>query len=87
MDDLDLLLSGESELRVLNLESSISDSTKIQDLLTKKWGKLAFLRVEGTEAFVHALDHFKPVIIISNYSVPHFDGAGALHSVRSNSQY
>jgi len=73
-----------ANLRVLMLEDTPSDAELEAHELRK--GGLLFLlkRVETREAFVQALEEFRPDIVLSDYNLPGFDGMGALEILRSD---
>jgi len=69
-------------LRVLNLEKSRDDSALIQAELETEWKGLELLRVETREAFVRALEEFKPDVVLCDSQLPDIDGRSALKIVR-----
>jgi diguanylate cyclase (GGDEF)-like protein/PAS domain S-box-containing protein len=72
-------------LRILILE----DTTTDVELVTRELRKAAFEfvaeNVETREAFVRALENFRPDIVLADYKLPHFDGLSALELVRERS--
>jgi diguanylate cyclase (GGDEF)-like protein/PAS domain S-box-containing protein len=72
-------------LRILILE----DTTTDVELVTRELRKAAFEfvaeNVETREAFVRALESFRPDIVLADYKLPHFDGLSALELVRERS--
>jgi PAS domain S-box-containing protein len=69
-------------LHVLHLEDSQDDSALIRAALEFEWKDLELLRVETREAFVRALEEFKPDIVLCEIQLPVFDGESALKLVR-----
>jgi diguanylate cyclase (GGDEF)-like protein/PAS domain S-box-containing protein len=59
------------------------------ELVTRELRKAAFEfvaeNVETREAFVRALESFRPDIVLADYKLPHFDGLSALELVRERS--
>ncbi|HXU93731.1 MAG TPA: HD domain-containing phosphohydrolase [Gallionella sp.] len=72
------------ELRVLMLEDTPTDAELIEHELRKAGIAFISKRVEMRDAFVDALDDFKPDVILSDYHLPDFDGMTALTIVRKN---
>lgn len=72
----------QEKLRVLNLEDNPNDSELIQEQLGTEWPVLEFLRVDTREAFVRALDEFKPDVVLSDFKLPDMNGRDALNIVR-----
>lgn len=72
------------KLRVLNLEDNSSDSELIQAELETEWTAVELLRVDTREAFVQALDEFKPDVILSDFQLPGFNGRSALNIARQS---
>jgi PAS domain S-box-containing protein len=64
--------------RVLLVEDLPSDAVLAEREIKKTLKKCIFKRVETKEEFLKSLDEFKPDIIISDYSMPYFDGLTAL---------
>ncbi len=69
-------------LRILMLEDTSSDAELAERELRK--GGISFVskRVETRESFVRALEEFHPDVILSDYSLPDFNGLDALAIVR-----
>ncbi len=73
----------DRELRVLMLEDTPSDAELAERELRKAGIAFTAQRVERREAFVRALDEFRPDIILSDYNLPDFNGVAALEIVRN----
>ncbi|NWF76568.1 MAG: EAL domain-containing protein [Nitrospirae bacterium] len=65
-------------MRILIVEDSQVDAELIEREIQKVLPECTFQQVETEEAFLNALDEFKPDIIISDYMMPLFDGLTAL---------
>ena len=70
------------EIRILMLEDVPTDAELIARELRKAGIAFSSLRVEQREAFVHALDEFRPDLILADYKLPAFDGLSALRIAR-----
>ena len=68
----------ETDLRVLFVEDSPEDCEIAVHELKKAGLIFEFARVDTREDFLAALSSFKPSIVISDYSMPRFDGMKAL---------
>jgi signal transduction histidine kinase len=68
----------EKCLRVLILEDIPADAELVEHELRSAGIELSSERVDNQGSFREALDHFSPEIIISDYSLPGFDGESAL---------
>ncbi|BBI99638.1 hypothetical protein FGKAn22_13310 [Ferrigenium kumadai] len=64
------------------LEDTPTDAELIEHELRKAGIAFISRRVEMRDAFVHALEDFKPDVILSDYHLPDFDGMTALTIVR-----
>lgn len=73
-------------LRILMLEDDVNDAEIIQRLLQKDMLSCAFSLAMTKEAFLGALNHFQPDIILADNSVPQFDAKDALQIVRQRSE-
>lgn len=74
----------KDKLRVLNLEDSPNDSELIQAELETEWQQVEFLRVDTRQAFIQAMDEFKPEVILSDFKLPDINGHEALKLARQN---
>lgn len=68
----------ERELRVLILEDVPADAELIKDELVNAGMTFTSSCVTKKEYFIRELDEFSPHIILSDYSLPSFDGLSAL---------
>jgi PAS domain S-box-containing protein len=69
-------------IRILLLEDTASDAELIGMTLAEAGVDFVSQRVETREAFIHALGDFHPDIILSDFSLPSFDGRTALAIVQ-----
>lgn len=69
-------------MRVLLLEDTPTDAELIERELRKAGLAFTALRVETRDAFLRALEEFRPDIILSDYKLPDFDGMAALEIVK-----
>ncbi|MDP1610925.1 MAG: response regulator [Sulfuritalea sp.] len=67
-----------SELKILLLEDEPIDAELSARALRKAGIEFSSMRVETQDAFVAALDEFRPDIILADYHLPAFDGLQAL---------
>jgi diguanylate cyclase (GGDEF)-like protein len=72
----------EKELRILLVEDVATDAELEVRELKRAGLRVAHQRVETEDAFRGALDKFQPHLIISDFSMPHFDGMWALSLAR-----
>lgn len=77
-NSLDLAGIVGDSLRVLLIEDYPADAELIELALRELRMPMGFLRVETEDAFRSALKEFDAHIILSDYSLPSFDGARAL---------
>ena len=68
----------DKELRILILEDVPTDAELIQFELTEAGTTFMPMCVADRASYVKALDEFSPEIILSDYSLPSFDGISAL---------
>ena len=68
----------EKELRILILEDVPTDAELIQFELTEAGTTFMPMCVADRASYLKALDEFSPEIILSDYSLPSFDGISAL---------
>jgi CheY-like chemotaxis protein len=66
------------ELRILILEDVPTDAELIKDELVNAGITFTSSCVTSREYFLRELDEFSPHIILSDYSLPAFDGLSAL---------
>ncbi len=72
-----------NEVRILLLEDVSSDAELVDRELARA-GLVCDIRRVGTEhEFVRAISQFGPDVILSDYSLPQYDGMSALRSARS----
>ena len=64
--------------RILQIEDLPSDAYLIKREVKKAVGPCEFLVIEEKQAFITALQEFKPDLIISDFSIPGFDWHSAL---------
>jgi PAS domain S-box-containing protein/putative nucleotidyltransferase with HDIG domain len=72
------------ELRVLMLEDTLSDAELAEHELRKAGIAFTSKRVETRDAFIRALEEFRPDIVLSDYKLPTFNGMDALEIVQRN---
>jgi len=76
------LADTKRELRVLMLEDTPTDAELAQRELRKAGISFTAMRVETRDAFIHALEEFRPDIVLSDYKLPDFNGMDALAIVQ-----
>ena len=74
-------------LRILHLEDSPEDAELIRSQLEAGGIDCRITRVESRETFRHALDHHRFDLIISDFTLPSFDGNSALEMARENATH
>ena len=67
------------KIKILILEDNQNDAELIQRELKKSGLSFSSEIVQTRETYENALDRFKPDIILSDYSLPSFDGVSAFH--------
>src|SRR5208282_6018596 len=75
--------SGLKALRVLFVEDLPTDAELAERALRRGDFEIESRRVDAEEAFIAALREFVPDIVISDYSMPAFDGMTALRLART----
>lgn len=69
-------------IRLLMVED-VADEARLASLQLSRAGiEHEFVRVDTEAALRHALDEFEPALILSDFSLPHFDGMSALRVAR-----
>jgi len=68
----------KKNLRILNLEDSRDDAELNHAMLAARWPQCQFTRVDRREDFVAALEEGNFDLILSDYTMPGFDGRTAL---------
>ncbi|WP_321429538.1 ATP-binding protein [uncultured Methanolobus sp.] len=71
-------MTSDSNLRILFVEDVPSDTELAERILHKDGLLFSSRRVETANEFLKELNEFKPDLIISDYSLPSFDGMQAL---------
>jgi len=69
-------------LRLLMLEDSAVDARMNEHVLRKAGLVFESLRVETRDAFVQALESFRPDLVLADYNLPTYDGLHALRLLR-----
>ncbi len=72
----------KNDLRILLLEDVPSDAELTKSELQDAEQVFTMLRVDTREAFVQALDEFKPNIVLADYNLPAYNGRDALEYSR-----
>ena len=70
--------------KILFVEDLLADYELAQYHLKKEWSNFESIRVETEEEFLSAVETFKPDLIISDYSMPRFNGRKALELCLKN---
>ncbi len=70
----------KGSLRILNLEDNANDAELNQAMLSARWPDCKLVRVENRQDFAAELEKGGFDIILSDYSMPGFDGRSALTS-------
>ncbi|CAG0953587.1 Nitrogen fixation regulatory protein [Anaerolineae bacterium] len=75
-------MESNSLIRILFVEDVPADAELAQAILSREGLGFTFIRVDTEGEFIAALTGFKPDLIISDYSMPTFDGMRALKIAR-----
>jgi signal transduction histidine kinase len=67
------------ELRILLLEDSTAHAELVENVLRESELPFSLTRIDTEEAFLSQIDRFPPDLILSDYSLPSFDGYTALN--------
>ena len=68
----------DRQLRILFVEDVPADAELAQRALLKESIAFEHIRVDTKDAFIAALEEFRPDVVISDYAMPEFDGMKAL---------
>lgn len=66
------------DLHILNLEDNLNDAELNQAMISARWPDCKFTRVVSREEFIAALEAGGFDLILSDYTIPGFDGRQAL---------
>jgi PAS domain S-box-containing protein len=80
-------METDDSIRILFVEDVPSDAEIAAREIQKNGIQFTSARVDTKEAFIKALEEFRPDIIISDYSMPQFDGMQALKLVKEHSVF
>lgn len=72
----------KSSLRILNLEDNANDAELNEAMLSARWPQCELLRVETRADFIAALEQEDVDLILSDYTMPNFNGLEALTIAR-----
>src|SRR6202051_254071 len=75
-------MNKRDEIKVLLVEDRTDDAELLLAEMRRRGLPVVSLRVEGEPAYTHALRHFAPRLILSDYTLPDFDGPLALRIAR-----
>src|SRR6267154_1857627 len=75
-------MKERGEIKVLLVEDRIDDAELLLAEMRRRGLPVVSLRVESEPAYTHALRHFAPQLILSDYTLPDFDGPLALRIAR-----
>jgi diguanylate cyclase (GGDEF)-like protein/PAS domain S-box-containing protein len=75
-------MKKRDEIKVLLVEDRIDDAELLVAEMRRRGLPVVSLRVESEPAYTHALRHFAPQLILSDYTLPNFDGPLALRIAR-----
>jgi len=73
-------------LRILNLEDNPMDAELNEAMISARWPQCEMVRVATREDFVAALEHEKFDLILSDYTIPGFNGREALMLARAKTR-
>ena len=72
----------KSSLRILNIEDNVNDAELNEAMLSARWPQCELLRVDNRQDFIAALEHEDVDLILSDYTMPGFNGLEALNIAR-----
>src|SRR5688572_23025483 len=73
---------GAKPLRILILEDVPMDAELVEYELERARISFEARRVDTRESFLHELEAFRPDVVLSDYTLPRFDGMSALSLAR-----
>jgi PAS domain S-box-containing protein len=73
-----------SDVRILLLEDNVSDAGLVERELKQGGIACEIRRVDSEHEFVRGLREFLPDVILSDFTLPHYDGMSALRLARSS---
>ncbi len=74
-------------VRILIVEDALTDYELAQREIRAAVENCVFERVDSQKDFLNALDIFKPDVVLSDYSMPRFDGMKALKLLQEHSPF
>ena len=77
----------KAKLRILNLEDNQNDAELNEAMISARWPECEFVRVDTREEFIKALKDGNYDIILSDYTMPSFDGLSALALAQENTPH
>jgi len=75
-------MKKRDEIKVLLVEDRVDDAELLLAEMRRRGLPVVSLRVESEPAYTDALRHFAPQLILSDYTLPNFDGPLALRIAR-----
>lgn len=72
----------DADMKILMLEDSASDAELAERALRRAELRFTMRRVDSENEFFKALSEFRPDVVVTDYSLPGFDGLRALEIVR-----
>jgi diguanylate cyclase (GGDEF)-like protein/PAS domain S-box-containing protein len=75
-------MKKRGEIKVLLVEDRVDDAELLLAEMRRRGLAVVSLRVESEPAYTQALRHFAPQLILSDYTLPEFDGPLALRIAR-----
>jgi diguanylate cyclase (GGDEF)-like protein len=75
-------MESAAEIKILHLEDNPRDAEYIASLLQSDGIKMRLEKAEDRDSYVRLLEEFQPDIVISDFTLPSFDGLSALVLLR-----
>lgn len=72
----------KATLRILNVEDNVNDAELNEAMISARWPECELLRVDSREDFIAALEQEDVDLILSDYTMPGFNGLEALAMAR-----